>query len=60
MGIAVDTEGNAYVTGEAGAGFPTTVGAYQPVSASGVFVTKMNSTGSALVYSTYLAGQRIP
>ena len=55
MGIAVDTQGNAYVTGDAGAGFPTTVGAYQPVSASGIFVAKMNSAGSALVYSTYLA-----
>jgi len=59
LGIAVDSLGNAYVTGEArSANFPTTSGAWQTASGGGddAFVTKLNPTGSALVYSTYLGG----
>src|SRR5262245_12443173 len=59
-GIAVDAAGNAYVTGEAvSTDFPTTAGAFQPAKAGGFsdsFVTKLNATGSALVYSSYLGG----
>jgi len=58
-GIAVDATGSAYVTGEtASTDFPTTEGAFQTTNrgAKNVFVTKLNSTGSALVYSTYLGG----
>jgi hypothetical protein len=66
-GIAVDGAGNAYVTSATNfTNFPTTLGAYQtsinnqpPPStfpASDAFVTKLNATGSALVYSTYLGG----
>jgi hypothetical protein len=56
-GIALDSTGNAYVTGTAGTNFPTTTGAFQPTSAvGGAFVTKLNSNGSGLVYSTYLSG----
>ncbi len=58
-GIAVDNAGNAYVTGRAGSGFPTTPGAFQPNFAGGLadaFVTKLNAAGSALIYSTYLGG----
>jgi beta-propeller repeat-containing protein len=58
--IATDGSGNAYVTGETlSTDFPTTPGALQhPPSASGqpLFVTKVNATGTALVYSTYLRG----
>jgi hypothetical protein len=58
--IAVDNAGNAYVFGPTGsADFPTTPGAFQPAFAGGssdVFVTKLNGTGTALVYSTYLGG----
>src|SRR5712671_3068602 len=57
-GIAVDAAGNAYVTGYAGStDFPTTAGAYQPAFTGGAgdaFVTKLDPTGSGLVYSTYL------
>ena len=52
-GIAVDSSGNAYVTGSAGADFPTTPGAFQ-TTCCGAFVTKFNPAGTALVYSTYL------
>jgi len=58
--IAVDTAGTAYVTGGTfSIDFPTTQGAFQTtlVGFHGVaFVTKLNSTGSGLVYSTYLGG----
>ena len=61
-GIVVDAAGNAYVTGEAGAfGFPTTAGAFQTTRVSGAspaFVTKLNPSGTALVYSTFLGGGR--
>jgi carbohydrate binding protein with CBM6 domain/beta-propeller repeat-containing protein len=52
-GIAVDANGNAYVTGSASSGFPTTPGAFN-ATGGGVFVTKLNAAGTALVYSTYL------
>jgi Bacterial Ig-like domain (group 3)/Beta-propeller repeat len=55
-GIALDSSGNAYVTGYTrSTDFPTTSGAFQ-TTCCGAFVTKLNSTGSALVYSTYLGG----
>jgi hypothetical protein len=58
-GIAVDSSGNAYVTGyTASTDFPTQ-GAIQGAHAGGTddaFVTKVNSAGSAGTYSTYLGG----
>ena len=55
--IAVDSQGNAYITGFTNAGnFPTTAGAFQTSAGSGAFVTKLDPTGSTLIYSTYLAG----
>ena len=60
--IAVDPAGNVYLTGETtSTDFPV-VNAFQPALAPVVdntrdaFVTKLNPTGSALVYSTYLGG----
>jgi hypothetical protein len=61
-GLALDGQGNAYVEGvTSSASFPTTPGALQPHFGGGIsdaFVTKLNPTGSALVYSTYLGGSR--
>ncbi len=58
-GIAIDSSGNAYVTGVTGSSnFPVTTGAYQ-TSFGGVqdaFVAKINAAGSALIYSSYLGG----
>jgi hypothetical protein len=62
-GIAVDAQGNAYITGHTeSSDFPTTPNAFQrtrPSMGTGTtgFVTKLNRDGSALVYSTYLGGQ---
>src|SRR5262249_25948411 len=61
--IAVDSAGNAYVTGDtSSANFPTQ-NAWQPTySGAGgaypheAFVTKLSANGSSLVYSTYLGG----
>jgi len=59
-GIAVDAAGNAYVAGyTASTNFPTTAGAFQPSFGGGdydVFVAKLDPSGTALVYSTYLGG----
>jgi hypothetical protein len=60
-GIAVDSAGNAYVTGYAfSVDFPTTAGAFQTTLSAGVhddaFVSKLNASGSALIYSSYLGG----
>ncbi len=59
-GIAVDEVGNAYVTGGTpGSSFPGTAGSLIQSTSGGryeAFVTKLNATGSALVYSTYLGG----
>jgi hypothetical protein len=61
-GIAIDASGNAYITGETDStNFPTTAGAFQTARAGNTFdgfVTKLNPTGTALVYSTYLGGAR--
>ncbi|MGA2170172.1 MAG: SBBP repeat-containing protein [Terracidiphilus sp.] len=55
-GLAVDNSGNAYVTGKTvSTDFPVTQGAFQITSpGQAAFVTKLNPTGTALVYSTYL------
>ena len=58
-GIAVDSSGNAYVTGDTSStDFPTTRGVLQTTygGSTDAFVSELNPTGSALVYSTYLGG----
>jgi len=59
-GIAVDGDGNAYLTGyTTSLDFPTTPGAYDTSHNGGlrdVFVSKLDSSGSSLIYSTYLGG----
>jgi hypothetical protein len=57
-GIAVDSSGNAYVVGQTNSvNFPTAT-ALQAAYGGGydIFVTKLNATGSALIYSAYLGG----
>jgi hypothetical protein len=64
-GLAVDSSGNAYVLGwTQSTDFPITAGAFQSLSGSrntpygtDAFVTKLNPSGTALVYSSYLGGE---
>jgi uncharacterized protein (TIGR03437 family) len=64
QGIAVDASGNAYVAGyvdgPTAQDFPVTAGAYQTVSGvTTAFVTKLNASGSGLVYSTFLGSNAV-
>ncbi len=58
-GIAVDSQGCAYITGRSSS-IPTTPGAFQTIlpSEAGIigFVTKFSVDGNSLIYSTYLGG----
>jgi RHS repeat-associated protein len=58
-GIAVDSSGSAYLSGSSyGYGFPITTGVAQSSQAGNLdaVVVKLNSSGSALEYSTYVGG----
>ncbi|GIV29929.1 MAG: hypothetical protein KatS3mg028_0995 [Bacteroidia bacterium] len=58
-GIAIDGSGNAYVTGFTNStDYDITPGAFQTTygGVNDVFVTKLNATGTGLVYSTYIGG----
>ncbi len=64
-GVALDSSQNAYVAGITGTpNFPTTTGAFKTTCGTDTlcngsydgFVSKVNSTGTALVYSTFLGG----
>lgn len=58
-GIAVDSSGNAYVTGQtASTNFPVVAGGPQPSNAGGldVFVSKLSADGTTLEFSTYVGG----
>ncbi|MGD0295930.1 MAG: SBBP repeat-containing protein [Bryobacteraceae bacterium] len=67
LAIRVDSQGNAIVLGDTLSNvFPVTAGAFQPAGPSAAWtsanggalnvLSKLNSTGSALVYSTYISG----
>jgi Beta-propeller repeat/Abnormal spindle-like microcephaly-assoc'd, ASPM-SPD-2-Hydin/HYDIN/CFA65/VesB-like, Ig-like domain len=58
IAIAIDSSGNAYLAGSTtSTAFPTQT-PYQPSNggSNDVFVTEINSTDTALVFSTYLGG----
>ncbi|HKA17998.1 MAG TPA: SBBP repeat-containing protein, partial [Blastocatellia bacterium] len=60
--VAIDDEGNAYVTGDTDSfNFTTTTGALQANTGGGAdaFVAKLNSSGNQLIYSSYLGGSGI-
>src|ERR1035437_5893341 len=61
-GIAVDSAGNAYVTGgTSSSNFPWTANAYQTTNKafprSNAFLAKLSPDGQPLLYSSYLGGQ---
>lgn len=71
-GLDADAAGNVYITGNTDStDFPVTANGYQqelelrgddacliagPLPCGDAFVTKINSTGNAIIYSTYLGG----
>jgi hypothetical protein len=57
--IALDKDGNIFTTGYAETDYPTSIGAFDRTFNYGigdVFITKLDPTGSSLVYSTYIGG----
>ena len=58
--IAIDADASAYIAGSASAGFATTSGALQPTTGNAngtnAFVLKLNATGTAALYATFLGG----
>ncbi len=67
--VAVDDSGSIYITGSTGSSedmlwgnFPISLGVYDSTYNGGdsdVFVAKMNSAGSALLFATYLGGEGV-
>ncbi len=60
-GIAVDSAGATYVTGETNSSNFPSVNALQPTfgGITDAFVAKLTADGSALVYATYLGGREV-
>ena len=66
LGIAIDSTGNAYITGSTSSTDFPTANAFQPMlrgsspynvpSTNGAFLSKLNGNGSSLLYSTYFGG----
>ena len=59
--LVLDGSGTVYLTGQAASGFPTTAGAYDS-TVGGTFdghATKLNSTGTSLLYATVFGGSGI-
>ncbi|EMI18983.1 Pentaxin, partial [Rhodopirellula maiorica SM1] len=55
--IAVDADGNAYITGTTtSTDFPATTGPFGTTGSDDVFVTKLATDGSTVLYTTYLGG----
>jgi uncharacterized protein (TIGR03437 family) len=62
-GVAVDADGNAYVVGETFSNqnsFPVVGGPDQTFNAGSTdaFITKLNASGTGLIYSGYIGGNR--
>src|SRR6185295_10369793 len=63
--LALDRDGNAYITGTGSLAFPASADAFQtaPKASTNAFpgiVAKLNASGSALAYATYLSGSGSP
>jgi hypothetical protein len=52
--LDVDSNGDCYITGIGENGYPTTPGVFNNTSTRDAFVTKLNNTGTSLVYSTFV------
>jgi hypothetical protein len=52
--LAIDKNNNLYITGYSQSGhYPTTVNAFDTSQHVGIFITKFNLSGSALIYSSF-------
>jgi hypothetical protein len=62
--VQVDSSGSAYILGRSGALWPTTAGAYQTQliapSNEAIFLTKLSSDASHLIYSTFVGPDSLP
>ncbi len=59
FGIALGSDGSAFITGEtASTNFPVQSQLFDNPDMNDAFVTKLNPDGTALVYSTYLKGNK--
>ncbi len=59
LSIALDVSANAYITGQTSSiNFDTSSGAFQTINSGNndIFVSKLNASGTALIYSTYIGG----
>jgi hypothetical protein len=58
LDVTLDSNDNATFGGDVGNNLPTTPGSFQPAPSGGIdgFIAKLNPTGSAVVYATYLGG----
>ena len=56
--IAINSAGNAFISGTADSTFTTTAGSFQRIAAdaSDAYVLKLNPTGTGAVYATFLGG----
>ena len=56
--LRVNAAGEAYLCGQGGSGWPTTVGAYDVVygGQGDMYAAKLSSDGAQLIYSTYIGG----
>jgi Beta-propeller repeat len=61
FGVAVDHSGSVYVTGRtSSSNFPVTAGVQRTFGGvKDAFVTKLNDSGSQIIYSTYLGGNDV-
>jgi hypothetical protein len=65
-GVATDANGNVYITGEAPAAFgasaasATCSSCVAATNKLAVYVTKLNSAGTSVLYSTFLGGSKDP
>jgi Beta-propeller repeat len=61
FGVAVDHSGSVYVTGRtSSSNFPVTAGIQRTLGGvKDAFVTKLNDSGSQIIYSTYLGGNDV-